>query len=87
VDVPAVSVSVSVVLPPANGEVRVADGAVIERSANAFTVAFADDVELPPGEAVVVVVHDEPAEIVLAVGMAPDGSTPHHRLRVVERRS
>jgi ABC-type Fe3+-hydroxamate transport system substrate-binding protein len=78
---------VSVVLPPVNGAARVADGTVVERSTSAFTVAFADQVELPPGEAVVVVVHDEPAEIVLAVGMAPDGSTSHHRLRLVERRS
>lgn len=70
-----------VVVLPVNGGVRVADGSVVERSANALTAAFADNVVPPPGEAVVVVVHwvavhDGPAKIVLAVGMAPDGTYP-----------
>ena len=34
----------------------------------------------------IVVVHDEPTEVLLATGLAPDGPNDHLRLRVVERR-
>ena len=83
---PAVGPSVTVVLPPDDTGVRVVAGALVERSASALAIAVDDPTTVTPGEAVVVVVHDEPTEVLLAIGLAPDGPNDHVRLRVVERR-
>jgi hypothetical protein len=86
---PTAGPSVTLVLPPDGAGVRVVDGSLVERSGNALSIAVdaaTGPATLTAGEAIVVVVHDQPAEVLLAIGLAADRSDEPLRLRVVERR-
>jgi hypothetical protein len=83
---------VTLVLSPAADDVpRVASGTLVDRTNNCLEIVMSDPVELSPGEALVVIVHDEPSEVLLAIGLARepvvDGNADRIRLRPVERRA
>jgi hypothetical protein len=86
-DGPSDGPNVTMLLAPAEVGPRLAGGTLVSRTANLMEVTTNDVVQVSPGEALVVVVHDEPAEVLLAVGLAADGSTDNLRLRVVEHRA
>lgn len=54
------------------GETMVAVGHLHGRVGSSLEVALDHDAELAPGESVVVVVHGEPSEVLLAIGLAAD---------------
>ena len=84
---------VTLVLPTADDlGSRLACGTLVERTNNCLEIVIADPVELSPGEALVVVVHDEPSEVLLAIGLAAReqvgaGNPGRVRLRPIERRA
>jgi hypothetical protein len=81
--------NVSLLLPPSGDSVRVVDGLLMQRTSNVLAISFDDDVTVAvqPGEAVVVIVHDIPEEVLLATGLPSDEGNTHLRLQLVERRT
>lgn len=70
----SVPVRVSVVAV-VDGETMVAVGHLHTRVGNSLEVAFDHEAALVPGESVVVIVHGEPTEVLLAIGLAADATS------------
>jgi hypothetical protein len=57
------------------GETMLATGRLVDRDGGVLQVAFDHDVQMAPGSALVVVVHGQPDEVLLAIGLAADATT------------